>query len=334
MDAREAARNALVCVLEARRGEKLTIICDQAIHAVGDAFAKAALDIGLWTRMVMLPKPTETRREIPPILESAVIEGRSDIFVNFLVGGADETPFRISLTRLQKRRRVRLGHCPGITYDILTNGALALTEEQYAKLQGRASELMAVCHAATGVRITNALGTDLKFSVAGREWFTDTKLNWETMKWMNLPVGEVIVGPQEFSAEGKLVCKTAVGGIGLLKKPVTLKVAGGRVESVTCADEKVKESIERVQATDSWARRIGEFAFGLNVKARLIQEFLETEKRAGTVHVAFGNNSDYPGGKNASATHQDFMISKPTVTVDFGKDKKDILREGKFVYTI
>jgi leucyl aminopeptidase (aminopeptidase T) len=321
-------------VLEARRGEKLTIICDQALRSVGDAFSKAALDLGLWTRMVVLPKPTQPRTEIPPLLESAIIEGRSEIFVNFLKGGADETPFRITLTKLEKRRRTRLGHCPGITLDMLTQGALALSEEDYRRIQARADELMAVCHGATGVRVTNPGGTDLRFSVNGRAWFTDTKLNWETLKWMNLPVGEVIVGPEEFSAEGKLVCKTAIGGVGIIKKPLTLDVVKGRVESVTCASQEVKALVEKVQSTDDWARRIGEFAFGLNTRARMIQEFLETEKRAGTVHVAFGGNSDFPGGKNHSRTHQDFLISKPTVTVEFGKEKKEILKDGKFVYTI
>ena len=33
----------------------------------------------------------------------------------------------------------------------------------------------------------------------------------------------------------------------------------------------------------------------------------------GTVHIAFGDNTDMPGGKNNSANHMDFMMGKPTV---------------------
>jgi len=332
MDAREAARNALGCVLEAKNGERITVICDAEKRPVGEAFAHAALDMGLYTRLVMLPEEKQARKEIPPTLEAAVIEGRPDIFINLMRGGSDETPFRIQLTRLEKRRRVRLGHCPGITLDMLTDGALALTADEYRTLQGTAVELMSVCQGATGVRIQNKEGTDLRFSVAGRDFFTDTKLNWETLKWMNLPVGEVIVGPVETSAEGALVCTTAVGGVGLLKKPITLDVKGGKVQKIQCADASAKTAVEKAQSVDAWASRIGEFAFGLNTHARMMQEFLETEKMAGTVHVAFGNNADYPGGKNMSKTHMDFLIAAPTVTLEIGAAKKVVVKEGKFVY--
>jgi leucyl aminopeptidase (aminopeptidase T) len=332
MDARTAARNALGCVLEARTGERIVVICDEEKRPVGEAFAGAALDMGLYTRLVMLPPEKAARKEIPPTLEAAVIEGRPDIFVNLMRGGSDETPFRIQLTRLEKRRRVRLGHCPGITQDMLTRGALALTVDEYRKLQGTAAELMSICQGATGVSIRNPEGTDIHFSVFGRDFFTDTKLNWETLKWMNLPVGEVIVGPVESSAEGSLVCTTAVGGVGLLKKPITLDVSGGKVQNVRCADASAKAAVEKAQAVDSWASKIGEFAFGLNTHARMMQEFLETEKMAGTVHVAFGNNADYPGGKNMSRTHMDFLISAPTVTIEFGAEKRPVVKDGKFVY--
>jgi len=331
MDAAAAARNALTYVLEARKGERLTIICDEALGPVGDAFAAAGLALGLWTRLVVLPEERAPRREIPPAVEAAVIENRSDIFINLLKGGADETPFRIALTKLEKRRRVRLGHCPGIKLDMLTEGALALDEKDYRELQGRAESLMSVLQGATAVRIQNPDGTDLRFSVEGRAFFTDTKLDWGTLKWMNLPVGEVIVGPVESSAEGTLVCTTAVGGIGPVKDPITLEVSGGAVKKIACRDAAAKSSIEKVQSTDGWAKKIGEFAFGLNPKARLIPEFLETEKMGGTVHCAFGNNSDYPGGRNLSRTHQDFLISRPTVTVEFGKRRQVMMKDGKFI---
>jgi aminopeptidase len=111
-----------------------------------------------------------------------------------------------------------------------------------------------------------------------------------------------------------------------------MDVSGGTVKRIACKDAMVRSAIEDVQSTDGWAKRIGEFAFGLNPKARLIPEFLETEKMGGTVHVAFGNNSDYPGGRNLSKTHQDFLISRPTVTVEFKTQKQAIMKDGKFVY--
>jgi leucyl aminopeptidase (aminopeptidase T) len=78
---------------------------------------------------------------------------------------------------------------------------------------------------------------------------------------------------------------------------------------------------------------VGEFAFGINPKARFVDEFLEAEKILGTVHVAFGENMDMPGGKNPSKNHMDMLISKPTVTVT-KKDGKTIkiLEKGCFQF--
>jgi hypothetical protein len=41
MKAWEAARNALECVLEAKRGESIVIFCDDSKMNVGEAFATA-----------------------------------------------------------------------------------------------------------------------------------------------------------------------------------------------------------------------------------------------------------------------------------------------------
>jgi len=181
------------------------------------------------------------------------------------------------------------------------------------------------------VEIKNSAGTNLSLNVEGRPFFTDTILDWETMKWMNLPTGEVIVAPIENSLNGKLVCDMAVGGIGPLKTPVKLTVQNGKVKEVVSEDLQVLRRVQDSLNTDDWAKIVGEFAFGINPKARFVEEFLEAEKMLGTIHIAFGNNSDMPGGKNMSKNHMDFLISKPNVKV-FSKDGSsfDVLVEGVF----
>ncbi len=130
---------------------------------------------------------------------------------------------------------------------------------------------------------------------------------------MNLPTGEVYVAPVEDSLGGRLVCDLAIGGIGPLKTPVTLRVKGGKVDAATSEDTEVLKRVQDSLHTDSMAKVVGEFAFGINPKARFVEEFLEAEKMLGTVHIAFGDNTDFPGGKNNSANHMDFMMDKPTV---------------------
>jgi len=256
-----------------------------------------------------------------------------DIFINVLRGPAQETPFRIKIIKLETRKgRSRLGHCPGITMDMLTEGALSLTREENAEMQDKARNLLALLQDVESVHVTAPGGTDFTLSVKGRTWFTDTAIDWKTMKWMNLPTGEVLVGPVETSMNGVLVADVAAGGIGPLKTPITIKVENGKVVDVQSDDKEVLQVVLDTQATDKMAKYVGEFAFGLNPRARLVEEFLECEK-VSAIHVAFGNNMDYPGvTANNSATHQDFLVDRPTVEVTYSDGRKRIvMRDGELV---
>ncbi len=51
----------------------------------------------------------------------------------------------------------------------------------------------------------------------------------------------------------------------------------------------------------------------------------------GTVHIAFGDNTDMPGGKNNSANHMDFMMDKPTVKAIMEDGSEvSLLVDGKY----
>ena len=257
---------------------------------------------------------------------------RPDIYVNLLRGIREETPFRIKLIHAEAgKHQTRLGHCPGITMDMLTEGALALTTAEHRQMQAFADNLMKKMEDVVKIEITNPAGTNLTFSVENRAFFTDTKIDWVTLKWMNLPTGEVIVAPVEDSLEGTLVCDMAIGGIGPINTPFTITAKNGRVQETHSNDTIVKKRVDNSLATDDMAKVVGEFAFGINPKARLIEEFLETEKIKGTIHIAFGDNTDFPSGQNNSANHMDFLINKPTVKA-YTKNNKtiNILKDGTF----
>jgi leucyl aminopeptidase (aminopeptidase T) len=331
LEATRAAQNALENVLEASIDEKIMIICDDTKSEVGEAFASGALAVGLWTRLVVLQRPKQVRTEIPQRLQGALGQ-KADVYINLLEGNREETPFRIKLIKTETAdHKSRLGHCPGVTLNMLTEGALALTPEEHTSMQGHAEKLINVLKDTVKVEISNGQGTSLALSTMNRTFFTDTKLNWESMKWMNLPTGEVIVAPVEDSLNGKLVCDMAVGGIGKLRKPVEVDVKNGRVVNVFSQDKEHLRRVKETFATDEWADVVGEFAFGINSRARFVDEFLEAEKMLGTIHVAFGANTDMPGGKNRSRNHMDLMVSKPTVKAT-NRDGKTVtvLDNGQF----
>jgi leucyl aminopeptidase (aminopeptidase T) len=274
----------------------------------------------------------EMRTEVPPNLMEVLTRQKPDIYVNLMRDTREETPFRIKIIDAETRdHKSRLGHCPGITLSMLTEGALALTLQEHRNMQSFASKLMQALAKAVKVEITNPAGTNLSLSVERRDFFTDTRMNWESMKWMNLPTGEVIVAPIENSLNGKLVCDMAIGGIGPLKTPLEVYAKNGKAEKLTCKDKEVSRKVEDTLASDEWSNIVGEFAFGINPKARFTQEFLEAEKILGTIHIAFGKNVDFPGGKNTSKNHMDMLVSKPTINVTMEDNSKiTALEEGRF----
>ena len=313
----EAAKNALECVLEAKKGERLVIFCDDVRSDVGDAFHEGAKALELKTQLVMLETSEVVfRNKLSFENQRFLTTERPDIYINLLRGIREETPFRISIIHSETGdHKARLGHCPGISMDMLTEGALALTGGEHRVMQAFAGKLMENLSDATAIEVTNTAGTNLTFSVENRAFFTDTRIDWKTMKWMNLPTGEVIVAPVETSLQGKLVCDMAIGGIGPIDTPFIIEVEDGSVQTAFSRDSDVQKRVTESLATDEMAKVVGEFAFGINPKARFVEEFLETEKIEGTVHIAFGDNLDYPSGQNNSANHMDFLIRSPNVTV-------------------
>ena len=332
MDAWEAAKNTLESVLEVVAGESILIVCDDKKIEVGTAFANGSLALGLWTRMTILRTTKKWRTEIPEMLLETFTQQKSGLYVNLMRDTREETPFRIRTIKMETRdRRSRLGHCPGVTIDMLTEGALALSSQEHKTIQSHAGRLIQALSGVTEIQIRNPAGTNLTLSTEKREFFTDTMLDWKSMKWMNLPTGEVIVAPVEDSLNGKLVCDMAVGGIGRVKTPVEVVARDGKAEKMVSKDENVLRKIKDTFETDEWSDVVGEFALGINPRARFVDEFLEAEKILGTIHVAFGNNTDMPGGKNSSRNHIDLLISKPTVKAKKGdKEVFTVLEDGCF----
>jgi len=332
LEAWEATKNALENVLEAVAGESILIVCDDEKMEVGKAFAKGSLTLGLWTRMITLPTTEKPRTEIPERLLEVFTQQKPDLYVNLMRDIRGETPFRIGIIKMETRGgKSRLGHCPGVTIDMLNEGAMALTPQEHKNMQRHAERLIQALNRVIEVEIHNPAGTNLTLSTEKREFITDTKLDWKSMKWMNLPTGEVFVAPVEDSLNGRLVCDMAIGGIGKLKTSVEVVAKNGKVEKLLSKDKNVLPKVKDTFETDDWSDIVGEFAFGINPQARFVNEFLEAEKILGTVHVAFGANTDMPGGKNPSKNHIDFLISKPTVKVKKENGKViTVLEEGRF----
>lgn len=296
-----AARNALVVTKGATTGERLLIFCDREQERLGKMFADAGVDLGLWTRLVMLDGGDEIRSEVDDRLKEVIVSSKPDLIVNVFRTKAGETSYRIKFMRLETRKTKRILHCPGITYDMFTEGAAALTVDEYEEMFEFGNRLKDVLKGVHNVHVTCPMGSDFSMDLGGKEWKVE--------EGTNIPTGEMnVMPPIGNSFEGKLVATS--GGVGRLYQdtPVTVYSKDGLAGKVECTDESITERILIELDRDSGARYLGEFAIGINSKARVVDAFIEAEKVLSTIHVAFG------GSYRPSKTHLDLLIENPTVT--------------------
>lgn len=150
-------------------------------------------------------------------------------------------------------------------------------------------------------------GTALELSVAGRKWVnSDGKANF--------PSGEVFTGPVEDSANGRIRFDLPAVHAGRTVAGVELEFEAGRVKAARA--ESGGEVLTALLDTDPGARRLGEFAFGLNQNIeRPTGDILFDEKIGGTIHLAVGAGYPETGSTNRSGIHWDMI--------------KDMRRDGR-----
>lgn len=314
----ESARSALKNIVNATSGERAIILCDDVQRGIGDIFARGALDLGLWTKLVTFETSDEVRGSVEEGLKELIVLSKPDVCVNIFRQRDEETSFRGSFVRFERSLGARIGHCPGITEDMLTEGALALTDDDYRDMFAFGERLKHRLKGAELIHVTSPHGADFTLSTKDREF---------AIEKTNLPCGEVMcIPPVGNSFQGTLVCTS--GGANRIYRdtPVKIDSRDGLAGEIVCDDPGVLGRIEAELDRDEGARYLGEFAFGINPKARLIDQFLEAEKVIGTIHVAFGG-SEYP-----SKTHLDMLVEKPDVEIT---DKEGtsflVMEQGRFM---
>jgi aminopeptidase len=142
-------------------------------------------------------------------------------------------------------------------------------------------------------------GTELELSVEGRKWVnSDGKANF--------PSGEVFTGPVEDSANGRIRFDLPSVHVGRTVEGIELEFRAGRV--VTARAERGEAVLAALLETDTGAKALGEFAFGLNYSIiRATADILFDEKIGGTIHLAVGAGYPETGSVNRSGIHWDMM---------------------------
>ncbi len=321
---REVARNALTHVLGANEGDHLLIVTDEHRIEIGNAFYEAGDQLNMEGRLFVLEDSERPLDRLPNDLRR-VLEG-ADVMVSVFIGYPEETPFRVELLKTAAKAGLRTGHGPGISDDMMIEGAMRVDFRKQADFGDLMVDRLA---GAVKAHLTSPAGVDVWFTTKGRVFESDVRIGPGTFG--NLPNGEVRVAPVETEVQGTLVCDSTIGDLGSVPSPVSIEVVAGRIASIKGDDPKVVERIKELTSIDAEASVVGELGIGINPAARVTGNMLEDEKAVGTVHVAFGNNIEM-GGQNASRTHRDFHILKPTLSIEFEDGQtRDIIRDGRLV---
>jgi aminopeptidase len=164
--------------------------------------------------------------------------------------------------------------------------------------------------------------TDLSLGVGGRIWIPSKGLS-------NLPDGEVFTGPVETSVEGTIRYSFPAMVRGRSADDVRLRFEAGEVVDATAA--RGEEFLREMIGMDEGARRVGEFAFGLNdAVTEYTGSLLLDEKIGGTVHLALGRSVPGTGGENMSALHWD-MVCDLRRGGEVYADGEVVYRDGHFL---
>jgi aminopeptidase len=165
-------------------------------------------------------------------------------------------------------------------------------------------------------------GTDLTVGVEGRTWIPCDGRE-------NFPDGEVFTGPIETRTQGTVRFSYPASFAGRMVKDIELRFEAGEVVEASASEGQ--DFLREMVALDAGARRVGEFAFGMNPA---IEEFtshtLFDEKIGGTVHLALGKSYPESGGLNQSALHWDIVCDLRSGSEVYA-DGELVYRDGAFL---
>jgi aminopeptidase len=209
-------------------------------------------------------------------------------------------------------------------WEFVCNACMLNEPDPVARWQTMAAQQQALVAWLSGRKEVHILGedTDLTLSIEGRPFLTCDG-------HVNLPDGEIYCGPIENSAQGTIRFTLPTSYDGHAVDDIRLRFEEGQaVEAHAASSEEYLLSMLNI---DEGARRIGEFAFGMNYGIReATRNILYDEKIGGTLHLALGRSYPESGGLNVSALHWD-MVCDLRQQGEVWVDGELFLKDGTFV---
>ncbi|MBZ4688516.1 MAG: aminopeptidase [Clostridia bacterium] len=313
MELKQIALQTLKNCMAVKEGEEVVVVVDSPLKKIGENFLEAAKELKSEAVLVEFMPRENNGEEPPPAVAGAMKNG--DVLMLITSRSLSHTKARHAACKAG----ARVASMPMVTEDMIKR-TLAL---DYAEMKETCDRYADFLTGANEVHLTTPAGTDLTFSIAGREGQSDSGILHNKGDFGNLPAGEAFIAPVEGSAKGTIVIDGSMAGVGLVDEPIKIKVKNGLAIEIT-GGESAKKLSAIVEKYGEKARNIAELGIGVNPQAKLTGFTLEDEKIAGSCHIALGDNSTF-GGNVSVDSHLDGVILKPTLVID----GKKLIDSGK-----
>ena len=310
---KEAARIVVQDCLGVKKSEEVLIIVDEKSRRIGKALFDAAKSLEAEAVLIeMLER--EAHGSEPPRMVAEAMKS-ADVIIAPTSKSLTHTKARVEANK----SGARIASMPTITEEMMARTMSA----DYAKIKERSLKFRDLLSKGSEVRLTTPAGTDLTFSIAGREAMADTGILHDKGAFGNLPAGETCLAPVEGKTSGVAVIDVVMAGVGLIKTPIKLVVKDGYVTKISGGAE-AKALSELLAGKGEEVKNIAELGIGTNEKATPSGSPLEDEKVIGTVHIGIGDNIIF-GGKVKAPMHLDGIMKNPTLVID----GKTVIKNGK-----
>lgn len=300
-----AAYVAVRDCMAVKPGEAVLVVTDEPLADIGRLLWMASKEAGADAVLCQII-PRREHAEEPPAMVAEAMKKAAVVFC----------PTSKSLSHTQARHAAcRAGARIATLPNILPETFLRALAADYRGITRRSERLADILTQRQTVHLTTPAGTDLVFSLAGREAHPDTGICHDPGTFTNLPAGETFIAPVEGTANGVAVIDGTMLETRLESDPLRLVFRDGVAVEISGGGEVSKRLKALVERLGPAAATLAELGVGTNEKAQLCGNTLEDEKILGTVHLAVGDNSTF-GGTNRVASHQDGILLRPTLVVD------------------
>jgi leucyl aminopeptidase (aminopeptidase T) len=284
-------------------GEEVLVVCNPVTEEIGALMRIEAQGDGADATLAVISERESHAAEPPRPVAAAM--AAADVVLAPTIQSLSHTAAR----KAASEAGVRIATLPGVTEEMLAR----LMNGDLEEMRRRGWAIVNTMNRGSRARITDANGSDLSFSIEGREGIVDAGELSGKGAFGNLPCGEGFIAPVEGTAEGTLVVDGSIAAIGLVESPVQLTIEGGHLVGAT--GNEGAQLMELLTPHGPDGTNVAELGIGTNEEAILTGNILEDEKIFGTAHVAFGASAGI-GGTVQVPVHLDVVVKEPIVEID------------------